>query len=132
MGKNWLRRLKWLLRTIWSLILLIPIFRTYSSDYQGLWSWINSPWIFLLFLTVFVAILLLQLSGSKSSQKIFQETAEESIASNRMVNNEIAQLMNIETGKEVRLYQLENRLEDNQNKDLKTVDSFFKENLLCW
>lgn len=102
------------IRTVWSIALLSPLLRTSYTNYNGMWAWANSPWILLAFVLGILAILLLQLSASKEGQEQMQKTSEVSHLGNNVINYELDILFDIESGKEVRLYQLEDKLQKNQ------------------
>lgn len=106
------------IRTVWSLILLTPLLRSSGTTLGTGWDWVNSPWIFLGFAIGILGILVLQLAASQDGQKQMQKTTERSHHGNNILNYELNILLDIESGKEIRLYQLEDQLQQNQ------IDSF--------
>lgn len=115
-----------LIRTIWAIVLLAPLLRTSDTNYSGVWAWANSPWIFLVFVLGILMILLLQLSASKAGQKQMQKTSEVSHLGNTILNYELDLLYDIESGKEVRLYQLEDKLQKTQIEAFKDLKVWMK------
>lgn len=112
------------IRTVWSIVLLTPLWQSSDTNYDGIWAWVNSPWVLLALVAGILGILLLQFSASKESQEIMQETAVTSHQGNNIVNYELKILADVESGKEIRLYQLEDKLQKTQ------IDSF--DDLVVW
>jgi ATP-binding cassette subfamily B protein len=118
-------RMPWIIdssiRTIWSLILLTPLWQSSGTGLIGAWAWVDSPWILLAFLIGIIGILFLQLSASHDGQKQMRKVNENAHHGNNILNYELEILNDIESGKEIRLYQLEDKLRETQvdaNKNL--------------
>src|SRR5699024_4145637 len=48
------------IRTVWSLILLTPLWRSSKMSTGTVWYWVNSPWIFFVFIFGITTVLILQ------------------------------------------------------------------------
>lgn len=116
-------RIPWLIdyfiRTVWSLILLTPLWRSSVESIGSSWDWINSPWIFAIFGVGILILLALQLLASREIQSAMGSTTKEAQHVNTVANYEIDLLNDVESGKEIRLYQLEDQLYENQVKAFK-------------
>lgn len=124
-------RIPWIIdyfiRTIWSIVLLTPLWRSSGGDTNSIWGWVNSPWVFGLFGLGILVLLILQLSASREAQNAMSNTSEESHQANNIINYEIDTLNNTESGKEIRLYQLEDQLKQTQTKSFKFVSTWLSE-----
>lgn len=115
------------IQTIWALILLTPLWQSSSTNGSNNWAWVNSPWVFLGFLIGIIGILLLQFSAAQEGQQAMRETAKVSHHGNNILNYELDMLDNVESGKEVRLYQLEDKLQKSQIDSFKDLSVWIKD-----
>ena len=115
------------IQTVWALVLLTPLWQSSTTNLNGSWTWVNSPWVFLAILSGIAAILLLQFSAAQEGQEKMRETAERSHHENNILNYELDMLDDIESGKEVRLYQLEDQLQQNQQSSFDQLIIWMKE-----
>lgn len=115
------------IRSVWSIVLLTPLLSSSSEKVASSWSWIGSSWVLSLFVLGVVLILFLQLKSSKKAQIFWKNLSEDTHLVNIKYNYEIDLMLDIETGKEIRLYQLEDQLAENQRKANKFVRKFMKE-----
>lgn len=115
------------IRSVWSIVLLTPLLSSSSEKVASSWSWIVSSWVLSLFVLGVVLILFLQLKSSKKAQNFWKNLSEDTHLVNIKYNYEIDLMLDIETGKEIRLYQLEDQLAENQRKANKFVRKFMKE-----
>lgn len=116
----------YLIRTVWSIVLLAPLLLTSKTSFSGVWSWATSPGILLAFLGGIFVILLLQFSASKEGQETMLKITKEADQINNILNYELNILHDIESGKEIRLYQLEDKLEKNQTDSFNNLKIWFK------
>lgn len=102
------------IRIIWSIILLIPMFTQTNHTVAGPFVWLTSPWVSLIFVVgIILSIYIQSLSSGKASA--FMENIDESvIRTNAMFNYETDILANAESGKEIRLYKLQDKIYQNQ------------------
>lgn len=102
------------IRIIWSIILLIPMFTQTNHNVAGPFVWLTSPWVSLIFVVgIILSIYIQSLSSGKASA--FMENIDESvIRTNAMFNYETDILANAESGKEIRLYKLQDKIYQNQ------------------
>ena len=115
------------IQTVWALVLLTPLWQSSTTNLNGSWTWVNSPWVFLAILIGIAAILLLQFSAAQEGQEKMRETAERSHHGNNVLNYELNMLDDIESGKEVRIYQLEDQLQQNQQSSFDQLIVWMKE-----
>ncbi|MEY8293107.1 ABC transporter ATP-binding protein [Carnobacteriaceae bacterium 52-44] len=115
------------IQTVWALVLLTPLWQSSITNLNESWAWVNSPWVFLAILIGIAAILLLQFSAAQEGQEKMRETAERSHHGNNILNYELTMLDDIESGKEVRLYQLEDHLQQNQQRSFEHLIVWMKE-----
>lgn len=102
------------IRTIWGLVLLTPMLTAKGQIITGYYAWVSSPWVILIFIAGILVSVLSQFTGSKQASK-FMENLDESVLNiNTQFNYENDILSDIESGKEIRLYQLEDKLYQNQ------------------
>lgn len=116
-----------LIRTVWSIILLSPMLLTSDTNYSGTWAWATSPWILLAFVAGIIGILLLQFSVSKEGQRQMLAKNDAAHQINSILNYELNILHDIESGKEIRLYQLEDKLEKNQTDSFENLKNWLKD-----
>ena len=102
------------IRTIWGLVLLIPLWTTKGQTITGNYAWGNSPWVMMIFVGGILASLLSQFTGSQQASKFMENLDENVLNINTQFNYENDILSDIESGKEIRLYQLEDKLQQNQ------------------
>ena len=114
------------IRTVWALSLLTPLLRSPDANLNTAWAWVNSPWIFIILILGIAIVLFLQLSSSQESQKELESSYKESHHINNILNYELDILMDIESGKEIRLYQLEDQLQKNQTKGFVGITNWMK------
>ena len=114
------------IRTVWSLILLTPLWRSSKMSTGTVWDWVNSPWIFFVFILGITTVLILQFSVAKERKKQLENDSKELNHLNNIVNYELDILMDIESGKEIRLYQLEDQLQQNQIQSFKNLNKWLK------
>lgn len=102
------------IRIIWSIILLIPMFTQTNHTVAEPFVWLTSPWVSLIFVVgIILSIYIQSLSSGKASA--FMENIDESIIrTNTMFNYERDILANAESGKEIRLYKLQDKIFQNQ------------------
>lgn len=103
-------------RTIWGLVLLIPLWTTKGQAITGSYAWVSSPWVVFVFVGGFILSVLSQFKGSKQASKFMENLDESVLAINTQFNYENDILSDIESGKEIRLYQLEDKLYENQER----------------
>ena len=115
------------IQTVWALVLLTPLWQSSTTNLNGSWTWVNSPWVFLAILSGIAAILLLQFSAAQEGQEKMRETAERSHHENNILNYELDMLDDIESGEEVRLYQVEDQLQQNQQSSFDQLIIWMKE-----
>lgn len=115
------------IRTIGSLVLLTPLWRSSGASTGSAWDWVNSPWIYALFGLGILLLLVLQLSASREAQSVMSSTSAESQQANNLVNYEINILNDTESGKEIRLYQLEDQLKQTQTDSFKFISTWLSE-----
>ncbi len=115
------------IRTIGSLVLLTPLWRSSGASTGSAWDWVNSPWIYALFGLGILLLLVLQLSASREAQSVMTSTSAESQQANNLVNYEINILNDTESGKEIRLYQLEDQLKQTQTDSFKFISTWLSE-----
>lgn len=115
------------IRTIGSLVLLTPLWRSSGTSTGSAWDWVNSPWIYALFGLGILLLLVLQLSASREAQSVMSSTSAESQQANNLVNYEINILNDTESGKEIRLYQLEDQLKQTQTDSFKFISTWLSE-----
>ena len=115
------------IRTIGSLVLLTPLWRSSGTSTGSAWDWVNSPWIYALFGLGILLLLVLQLSASREAQSVMSSTSAESQQANNLVNYEINILNDTESGKEIRLYQLEDQLKQPQTASFKFISTWLSE-----
>lgn len=115
------------IHTVWSLILLIPLWQSSGGEINSVWGWVGSPWVILLFIAGVLLVLASQLKSSRAAQRYWRETSERSHLSNIKFNYELDILRDIESGKEIRLYQLEDQLAESQQNSNKFIAKFMKE-----
>lgn len=109
------------LRSIWGLVLLAPLWQTSGKLLTGQYAWVSSPWVLLVFVAGLLASILAQFVGSQQASKFMGNLDESVLAINTKYNYEYDTLMDTEAGKEVRLYQLSDKLSQNQEDMYETV-----------
>ena len=114
------------IRTTWALVLLTPLWRSSDVNLSTAWNWVNSPWIFTVLILGIIMVLILQFSASQDRQKKLKSSSKESHHINNILNYEIDILTDIESGKEIRLYQLEDQLQKNQINGFESIRIWFK------
>lgn len=103
-----------IIRTIWGLALLTPLWTVDKQTTVGSYAWVNSPWVILIFVGGLLLSILSQFTGSKKASKFMENLDESVLKINSQFNYENDILSDIESGKEIRLYQLEDKLYQNQ------------------
>src|SRR5699024_10226732 len=76
------------IQTVWALVLLTPLWQSSTTNLNGSWTWVNSPWVFLAILIGIAAILLLQFSAAHEVQEKMRETEERSHHVHNVLINE--------------------------------------------
>jgi ATP-binding cassette subfamily B protein len=105
-----------LIRVVWSLILLTPLWRSSTVEKTATLAWISSPWILLVFLAGVIGIVTLQIVSANKVRKGLGKTDEGTQQVNIQLNYEIPIIQNVESGKEIRLYELENKIIQTQSE----------------
>ncbi|UUX34249.1 ABC transporter ATP-binding protein [Fundicoccus culcitae] len=104
------------IRVVWSFILLIPLFTQVRVTGQSQWDWVSSPWVLLIFVIGIVLSIYIQYLSSQKSAEYMSNLDESVIRTNTKFNYENRILENTESGKEIRLYQMQDRLYQNQKE----------------
>lgn len=104
----------YIIRVIWSIILLIPLFTHVGITTQSRWSWVLSPWVLLIFVIGIMLAIYLQMNGSAKVAKYMENMDESIIRTNSKFNYESDTLADVESGKEIRLYNLGEKIYENQ------------------
>lgn len=103
-----------IIRMFLGLVFLAPLVRGTNLTAEGTWLWVNSPWILLIFVAGILLSILSQFIGSQKVAHFMESVGEEIIKDNTLFNYENDLLSDVESGKEIRLYQLEDKLHENQ------------------
>lgn len=110
---------------IWALVLLNPLWRTSTIEVSSGWDWIASPWVLVIFLIGVIGIVYLQVSSSSKRSKALTETGEDMQHANVQYNYELPIIYDNESGKEIRLYELDSKL----SQTLETVTDNIRESM---
>lgn len=106
--------MEYVIRTIWGLILLTPLWNVSTTSATGSLAWVNTPWVLLIFVGGILASVFSQFTGSQKAAKYMENIGERVLNVNAKYNYENDILSDIESGKEIRLYQMGEKLNQNQ------------------
>lgn len=112
------------IRFVWALLLLMPLWKVSVANIENQWRWINSSWLTFLLVILIIISTIMQ---TKLMQRVYNFVGDESdktLETNAMSYYITTKLYDSENGKEIRLYNL--------HKSLKKISQEHTISILDW